>query len=415
MHFGFKPYLNMVFMAILPVAFALSGNMLRGLRSKVGLAWIGFLIFAAFSIPFSYWRSGSASLLEDFAWRSISLFFLICAFSVSFRQCKRFMYANIAVAFLVLISTIAFSDYNGGRRLGVADSFLLANSNDLAMHLLLDIGFLLYLALQRNNLKRFAGGVGMIGCLYYLLKTGSRGGVVALAVFLVVLFVFSRNKVIWAAVSIPALAGALVLVPANTLHRFTMILANPDVTQAVTEEDGQAIESQQERQVIMKKALHYIAARPLTGVGPGEFMDAVWSDEHREGKHPPALGTHNTYLEVASECGLPAFFCYAGVMIACIVVNYRTLKRALQWKELEDRANMAYCMLAVCSGFAVNILFHHMTYTPYLPILSGLTVCLAASLPASSTQTTHWALTALRNKALSTGVVNQGIRATKTV
>jgi O-antigen ligase len=205
-------------------------------------------------------------------------------------------------------------------------------------------------------------------------------------VFLAILFTFSRNKVVWAALSIPILAISLVVLPSNTLHRLTMILANPDIAQAHSDEDVGAIESQQERQELMKEAIHYIATRPLTGVGAGEFTDAVWTDEHREGKHPPALGTHNTYLEVASECGLPAFFCYAGIMLASIVINYRTFKRASQQKEFQDAANMAYCMIAVCVGFAVNIFFHHMTYTIYLPYLSGLTVCLAASLPAKGTR-----------------------------
>ncbi len=381
MHFGFKPYLNLVFLAVLPLAWVVSGRMSAGLQSRIGVAWVGFIVFACLSIPFSYWRSGSISMMWGFIWRDLSIYFWTCSFVASYKQCRQIMFANAAVGALVLLSTIVFSDYNSGGRLGLSDSFLLANANDLAMHLLLDMGFFYYMVLQRHNPTRILGGVGMVACLYYLLKTGSRGGLVALAVFLLVLFFYSTSKVVWAMVSIPILGLALAVMPSNTLHRFTMILMNPDISEARTDEDIASIESQQERQELMKRALHYVATRPLTGVGPGEFIDAVWTDEHREGKHPPALGTHNTYLEVASELGLPAFFCYVGIVLACIVMNYRTFQRVRGWKDMQDGANMAYCLLAICAGFAVTIFFHHMTYTAYLPLLSALTLCVSVNLP----------------------------------
>jgi O-antigen ligase len=88
------------------------------------------------------------------------------------------------------------------------------------------------------------------------------------------------------------------------------------------------------------------------------------------------LGTHNTYLEVSSECGLPAFLCYAAVVLACIRLNYKGFLRLRKRPDLSDAARLEYCLLAIGAGFAVNIFFHHLAYSIDLPLLSGITACM---------------------------------------
>jgi O-antigen ligase len=381
--FGFKPYLSMVGLIVMPLAFLASGHVFRALQSSAGKAWLGFSIFATFfAIPFSYWRGDSVEVMRSFFVLNLSIFVFMCTFATNYRYCRWIAITNIIAAVLVLISCTAFSEYNEIGRLQLPGSYMLFNSNDLALVLLINLGYFYYLVLQRSNLARVFGGAGMLACGYFILRTGSRGGFLALGVFLVVLFLFSPNKLIWAGVAVPVMALALVLSPGALLHRFTLILADPEESQAQNGSDSAAIESQQERQDLMKKAIRYTFIRPLTGVGPGQFTNAVWADEHREGKHPPALGTHNTYLEVSSELGLPAFFCYLAVVLTCIRVNYRGLKRLRQRRDQEDAARLTYCLLAISAGFAVNIFFHHLTYSLYLPVLSALTVCVNAAVSA---------------------------------
>jgi O-antigen ligase len=379
---GFKPYLSIVGLIIMPLAFLMSGRVFRALKSGVGKAWLGFSIFAIFAIPFSYWPGDSVQVMRAFFFLNLSIFVFMCTFATSYRYCRWIVTTNLIAAVLVLISCAAFGQYNDIGRLTLPGSYLLENSNDLALVLLINMGYFYYLVMRPGNLNRALGGAGMMACLYFILKTGSRGGFLALGVFVVVLFFFSLNKVVWATVAVPVVALSLVLMPSALLHRLTLIVADTDVSQAQSGSDAAAIESQQERQDLMKKAMRYTILRPLTGVGPGQFTNAVWGDEHREGKHPPALGTHNTYLEVSSELGLPAFFCYLTVVLACIRVNYRGLKRFRQRADTADAARLTYCLLAVSAGFAVSVFFHHLTYTLYLPLLSGLTVCVNSAVPA---------------------------------
>jgi O-antigen ligase len=373
---GFKPYLNIVGFIILPFAFLGSGQVFRAFRSSTGKAWLGFAFFATLSIPFSVWPGDSTTVMRTFMVQALSLFFFMCAFATSYRLCRWIVTTNLIAAVLVLINCAAFGDNSIGR-VFIPGSYLLSNSNDLALALLINMGYFYYLVLKPDKpFLRLLGGVGMLACLYFILKTASRGGFLALGVSLLVLFIFSRNKFAWAVVVVPVLAASLALMPSNLIHRFGLILANPELSQAESESDVAAIESQSERQELMKKAIHYTLTRPLLGVGPGEFGTAVLEDEHKAGKHSPDLGTHNTYLEVSSECGLPAFFCYVAVVLACIRVNYRGLKRLRQRPDLADPARLAYCLLAIGAGFAVNIFFHHLAFSLHLPLLSGITACL---------------------------------------
>ncbi len=375
MRVGFKPYLSIACLAVLPLVFLVSGQVFRALESTTGKAWLGFVIFATFAIPFGYWPGGSAHEMWGFLSKNLSIFVFVCTFATSYRYCRWIVTTNILGAILLLISCTAFGAYSEEGRLVIPGSYFLLNSNDLALVLLIDLGYFYYLVLRPGIAGRVLGVTGMAGCLYFLLKTGSRGGFLALGVFVAVLFIFSLNKFLWAAVAVPVVALTLVVMPATLLHRLTLIVVDPGLAQAQSASDLDAIESQQQRQLLLRTALRYSLARPLTGVGPGQFMNAVWADEHKEGKHPQALGTHNTYLEVSSECGLPALFCYLAVVLTCLRVNYAGLKRLRQRPDRADAARLTYCLLAITAGFAVSIFFHHMTYTMYLPLLSGLTVC----------------------------------------
>jgi O-antigen ligase len=219
----------------------------------------------------------------------------------------------------------------------------------------------------------------MIACTVFTLKTGSRGAMLAFVVFYMALVWCSRNRLAWVILSVPFLIGVLILMPSSTRHRLTLIFVKPEAVQAQSEDDLSSVASQVQRQELMKTAVRYSITHPLLGVGPGQFINAVWGDEHRMGKHSPALGTHNTYLEVSSECGLPAFICYVAVVLGCIRINYRLIKKARQDPALADVERMAVVLFVTSAGFAVNIFFHHLAYTGNLPMLAGLTVALSAA------------------------------------
>jgi O-antigen ligase len=76
-----------------------------------------------------------------------------------------------------------------------------------------------------------------------------------------------------------------------------------------------AIGSQVQRQELFKKSLYITITHPLLVVGPDQFAVAVAGDSAKQGVHSPSLGTHNSYTQVSSECGIPAFICWCAVLV----------------------------------------------------------------------------------------------------
>jgi O-Antigen ligase len=377
--FGGQLRVALVSLIVLGPMFVFSGRTLRGLSFHTGRFWLAFLVFALLASVFGMWRRESLTMIASYCSKGYIIFFIICAFADTYDQCRRLLYAKIIGALPVLFACLFLGGTTTDGRFIIPNSYLFNNANDLALDLLFSAGFFIYLALRRSILTRILGAAGMVFCVVFVVRTASRGGVIALLLFLAALVLFSRNRLVWMLLSVPILIAGFSLVPASTLRRLTTIYFNPQVYQIHSNDDLASIGSQLQRVQLMKKAVHYSVVHPLLGVGPGQFMNAVWDEEHRMGKYPPALGTHNTYLEVSSECGIPAFICYTFVVVACITINFRTMRRLRQRDNMKDAASMAYCLFVTSIGFAANIFFHHLAYSGYLPLLAGFTVCLSSA------------------------------------
>jgi O-antigen ligase len=88
------------------------------------------------------------------------------------------------------------------------------------------------------------------------------------------------------------------------------------------------------------------------------------------------LGTHNSYTQVSSECGIPGFIFYTGVLVMCLRLAYRMYKAARDKPELRDVMALSWCLFCGLVVYAVGTMFFHMAYTGGLPLLSGMTLAL---------------------------------------
>jgi O-antigen ligase len=125
---------------------------------------------------------------------------------------------------------------------------------------------------------------------------------------------------------------------------------------------------------LLEQSLAYALTHPLFGVGPGQFGAAVAADMAREGKRANWLGTHNSYTEVASECGLPAFFLYTAVIFLALRSNLRIFRRASN--DDSATAALAFCLFAATLVYAIDTFFFHVAYSSYLPVIAGMSVSL---------------------------------------
>ena len=389
--FGVKAYLSTITLVLLPLAWLFSGNALRGLRSGAGLCWAAFLLWMLLATPLSVWRGGSAALLANYVPRAYLEFFYTCSFVTSLRRCRQWMYIQIASGAALLLSCAAFGtmgDQPGQNRFRIPDSLFYANSNDLALALLLAIASFLFFFDKPAHTGRLAGIAGILLSTFYAFRTGSRGSVVAASAMLILIFALSRNKVPVAAVGIAALLVAALAAAVggespSALHRLSLLSIDAS-SPPETESDVSSVASQVEREELFKTSLRYTLSHPLFGVGPDQFATAVSQDAARASQHLPWLGTHNTYTQVSSECGIPALIFYAGVIGLCLRSNFRLYRRTRDHPADSEVAGLSRCLLAGTLVYAVSAFFFHMAYSAYLPVLAGLTVALQLAAAESS-------------------------------
>jgi O-antigen ligase len=381
--FGTKAYLSTITLFLLPLAWLFSGSPLRGLRARTGLCWAAFLVWMLLATPFSVWRGGSAVLLANYVPRDYLCFFYVCSFATSLQRCRQLMYVQIASAAALLVSCAAFGgmgDDQDNARFRIPHSLFYANSNDLALALLLGLSSFLFLIEQPKIGRGLVGVAGILACTFYALQTGSRGCVVAASAMLGLMFWLSRGKWKVAALGLAALGvgfgAGLAGGQAGALHRLSLLVSDPAASSADTTSDSYSVASQVQREALVKTSLRYTLMHPLFGVGPDQFATAVDQDAARDNRHLPWLGTHNTYTQVSSECGIPALLFYLAVIVLCLRSNFRLYLRTRGDPLRCDVAGLSRSLLAATFVYAVSALFFHMAYGAYLPMLAGFTVAL---------------------------------------
>jgi len=386
--FGSKAYLSAITLALLPLAWLFSGHALRGFRTRPGRYWTAFLAWMLVTAPLSVWKGGSAAMLANYVLRAYFCFFYTCSFATSLRRCRQLMYVQIAAAAALLISCAAFggagddgagSDPNGAR-FSIPHSLFYANSNDLALALLIGISSFLFLLTLPRIGSRVAGTAGILLAAFYAFQTGSRGSVVAAAAMFAIVLWLSRDRWKTLALGFAALgvlfAATIAGAPSSTFHRLSLLLNDPTSAGPESAADLSSLASQQQRQELFRTSVRYTLTHPLFGVGPDQFAAAVEQDAARSGQHIPWLGTHNTYTQISSECGIPALIFYAAVIVYCLRANYRLCLRTRDHPAQRELASLSRSLLAGTCVYAVSAFFFHMAYSAHLPMLAGFTVAL---------------------------------------
>ena len=140
--------------------------------------------------------------------------------------------------------------------------------------------------------------------------------------------------------------------------------------------------STQSRKELLKHSLVFTIQHPLFGVGPGMFAVADDIYEKASGaKKGSWLGTHNSYTQVSSEIGIPAFLFFVAAIWMALKGPYSIYQKTRGDPRLDEMGTIAmglhYCLVI----YAVTILFEHIAYTIMLPAFGGL----AASMVRTAT------------------------------
>lgn len=366
--FGGKAYISTVMLVLLPVAWLITGRSLSGLRHPMGRWWLAFLVWMVLATPFSVYKTGSIVMLENYIPRSYLLLFYIATFAVSLRFCRYLMYVNIIVAISLIVTCLISGTYSEDERFYLpGGGRMFENANHLALFLLLGITQLIYLFSRRNLPAKLIAAVGIGVSVPLMLKTGSRGCLLAGLVYIIAFLIINNRRRLFIPLAVFAIAAGLLSVSQSTLNRLSQFGMGEET-------DVSAAQSRMSRVELLKRSVWETVTHPLFGVGPDQFPVQVAEEAKQEGVWVQWLGTHNAYTQVSSECGIPALIFYCAVIVITWRMNYRMYKTTRNSPKHREIAALSAALLSGIVVYAVSIFFFHMAYTSILPSLAGLTL-----------------------------------------
>ena len=354
----------------------LSGAFKIALNTKIGRALLGFTICFGLSVPFSLWKGGSIPYFRD-GWLMFSFvaFLATAGLVTNYVQTRKAINTLAWALFVFVIIANVFGSMDSGRLFLEQGKF--ANPNEMAQALL--IGLPLWMAKMGESkspfYKAFCVGI-MLMMVMTVFRTGSRGAMIGLAVMM--LFVFLRATVMGKMQMVLGLIFMMGLImvtmPGKLISRYKTI-ASDDIEDDQMDEGmrNSAMSSSQSRKMLLRNSIKFTIQHPLFGVGPGMFPVADDNEAKAQGMRKGQwLGTHNSYTQVSSELGIPAFCFFVATIFMATKGPYQLYRRTRGDPRTEDIGSIALGLHYAMIVYAVTVLFEHIAYAVMLPVFAGL-------------------------------------------
>jgi O-antigen ligase len=321
-------------------------------RSKLPLELkllLVLFVHLTLTIPFSYWPGGSFATVFFKYSKTVIIAFLVTLVVDSFEDLRKLLWVQAASMVALTLLSILIHHTDNGRLIG-AFGGTFENPNDLAIHLSINwplcLGFLLA---ARGMGRKVPWAIGLMAMLVAVVLTYSRSGLLSMVMAVgVSLWEFGikgkrRNLLVGAAIFAGFALAVFVVTPGYLARVESIFRGNVEGSR-----DKGSLEAR--KQLLLDSAVLTIH-HPLFGIGPGNFGAATGTWKV----------THNSYMEFASEGGLPALFLF----LAVLYLSMRNLKRIRQlpiYLESEELRIMTGALWAGLSAFSVGALFASFEY-----------------------------------------------------
>lgn len=356
----------------------LFGGAIRAIFSRVGICLLSFTLWLCICTPFSTWRGGSVRMLRDFWVLALFSFVIIASAVQGLEQCRKIMYTLAAATIFIEGFTLLLGRIQGGRLALLGGT--LGNANYLAMMLLMGVPFCLFVIRTRSGASLFkvACAVMIFFVPATVATTGSRGGLVTLAVMFLLFFLPLpvSQKLVAAIVALVLTVFALAWSTRSALDRYRSFFRSSSQTR-LSESEQSAIESMGLRRELLLSSLQLTMRHPLLGVGPGMFAvaNANFVEESQGQPNWNAWHeTHNTFTQLSCEDGLPGLFLYCLTLLFCFKIAISVEKRARQYPALATLKHMGFALRLALIAFTGTSIFASNAYAYYFPMLAGLCV-----------------------------------------
>lgn len=331
---------------------------------------VALLIWMALSVPGALVPGVSFALLFD-NFIKTALMYLVMAGSVrGFRDVERltavYLIAATVYAAVVLVRF----------EVGTGDAWRLGrlyyyDANDFATFVITAMPFGLYLLhAGRRAFSRNFAAVALIVLSFALVRTGSRGGFIALvAVASFIVLRYTAVALRWRVAS-AALVGFVLVATASDQYwkQMSTILSDADYNR--TEESG--------RLQIWRRGVGYMLDNPLFGVGPQNFpaaegMLSPFAERQQMGIGVRWNAAHNSFVQVGAELGIPGLAIFVGLIVSAFAALRRTSRSNAALGDRRAKA-LTQALMASLLGFVVGAYFLSLAYAEMLYTLTALAV-----------------------------------------
>jgi O-Antigen ligase len=361
------------------------------LLGKVTLTWprelqivLGLTAWFIAGVPFAYWRGGSIQVLTQTWLKTVLIFFLMAQTVTTLRRIYAVLWAIILSELVVTAYSLLASAqvrWVGERLYGVSLGILGWNFLGIAAALTIPFVAAIFIT-QPSFLKSCALLAATGSTLWMLMLTASRSGILAVSVSIVLTCILvlrnsARGRIIGAGIGL-ALLVTMCLAPAVFWERMETMLTS-DSSASSGAEEASAVMSEDSRWSVLVRSVNYSLENPVFGLGLGNLMAANGNALQR----PDAwIGSHNTYTEISSEAGFPAFFLFLWLLGTATRSMMRIGRIPHDDPHGEELALLARASLASLLSAAFGCCFAHLGYEYFLytcPLAIAVGIQLIAS------------------------------------
>jgi len=338
----------------------------RILRSALFLVGIGVL-----SIPFSLWKGGSAQTVIEMV-KLVTLMFLMKLLVNAEDRMRKLLWCVTGILAWLGLSSL-FSFYRGqyyhlvydlgnlNRAQGV--SSIVGGPNELAGLLvaLLPLLIALFGTVRGIMARLLLIACGAV-CLMAIMLTGSRIAVIGLLAIAIYYTLRSKRRIVTLIVCLIIGSWLWVWMPREYRLRYLTV---QEYAQGAKLDD-----SNQLRLQVWKAGQKIFLARPILGVGAGQFPTG-YGMIYLAGRHAAWMQPHNLLIQVACELGVAGLVALTYFLIQIV----KGIRVALREKG-KPAVELSYQVGVACSVMFVGIIIlsavGHTLYRPFWYVLGGL-------------------------------------------
>jgi O-antigen ligase len=361
------PYLWVIKPVLLIMVFGVGQVFLRSrpeaiqaaLRDPLARTFLGYAGWALITVPFAMYGSQALGTSKIFL-AAICLVFPLLLVQPTRANLDRVTRWTVWLTAFVGLLTLAHGRTQSGGRLETGGTM---DPNDLAAVMAFGAPIALALARRQGRLLTRLVALGCLGVMVLvILKTGSRGGFLALSLGLGILALGLGAARALRFTLIAAVVAAAAWPVAPPQFRDRIITLN-------SLEEDYNLTSISGRKAVAKRGMTYFARNPVFGVGLGNFTFADGRYLKEAGIQTKWMAPHNTYVQVLADLGLVGALMFVAMFVT-------TIRRAAQlWRRTRARVVDPYFhrpeLLGSVTGYALAAYFlSHAYFYPMFGLLA---------------------------------------------